>query len=280
MCVLTKAEIMSLAEQRELISEGYDRDQVQPASYDFRLGKEYFQKGTTRVLRERDSVKMEPSEVVFVESLEVFKLPPNIVATFDLRMGYVYAGLMLQPGAQIDPGYRGRVFMLLFNLSDQPIELPFGDHVATMVFCYTRQVTETLVSDRQDKMSLEEVLPPNLAIRSGLAGVAEQLEKLGTGLESKTQAADRAVEKADSMSNIMFLFMTVIVGVLALIVTPGRIAEVKQFGPTWEASLIVGSIALAMTLIVGFFFWRIATSSRQVATSSAAPHASPDAKRP
>ncbi|WP_158942135.1 hypothetical protein [Granulicella sp. S190] len=120
-----------------LIGEGYKRDNLRPASYTLTIGSLYVDSaGKIRQLsKEKDnSFYMEPNSIVYVSTEESLDLPFYIVARFNLRVKWVYKGILLGTGPQVEPGFRGKLSCPLFNLTDRAIKIKLGDAFATIDF--------------------------------------------------------------------------------------------------------------------------------------------------
>jgi hypothetical protein len=77
---------------------------------------------------------MEPNSIVYVSTAESLNLPFYIVARFNLRVKWVYRGILLGTGPQVEPGFRGKLSCPLFNLTDRPVKINRGKEFATIDF--------------------------------------------------------------------------------------------------------------------------------------------------
>ena len=66
--------------------------------------------------------------------LKKLSLSARHVARFGLTSTYARKGLIATVGAQVDPGFRGRLVVGLTNLSTKPIALPHKDIFLTIEF--------------------------------------------------------------------------------------------------------------------------------------------------
>lgn len=148
MCVLPKQEIKKLIIEKNMIEEK-DDNCCRPASYDLRVGNVLSYKGKKYDIQSEGKLVFEPHEVAYIESKEIFNIPPNIVARYDLRMDFQRQGLLLQAGLHLDPGFFGRVYSLLFNLSNDKIEIKYLQTFASMEFSHLVNDTEELYKNRR-----------------------------------------------------------------------------------------------------------------------------------
>ncbi len=136
--VLTKEEI----KDHNLVDPCKDT-LLQPASYDLRLGSEILflgkrgSSGITDIRASGDRIHIDSFESILFSTVEIIRLPNNIVGRFDLKIRKALRGLVLQVGPQVEPGYRGRLFGLIINTSGVPFPMQFEDDFLTIEFSYT-----------------------------------------------------------------------------------------------------------------------------------------------
>jgi hypothetical protein len=85
---------------------------------------------------------MEPNSIVYVSSAEKLNLPFYIVARFNLRVKWVYKGILLGTGPQVDPGFKGNLSCPLFNLTDRAVRIKLDEMFATIDFERTSDFCE------------------------------------------------------------------------------------------------------------------------------------------
>lgn len=133
--VLNDEAIRDLCENKELVSP-YESKNVQPASIDLRLGREFRKfPGVSRgsiidmkdpvdhtesmVLKENESFLIKPKGFALAVTKEKVKIPPNMVGRIEGKSSLGRLGLMVHVTAGfIDPGFEGRVTLEICNLLD------------------------------------------------------------------------------------------------------------------------------------------------------------------
>lgn len=85
-------------------------------------------------IRNQLPVVINPLDYVVVGAAERANMPSNICAHFGLLVSMFCRGLILSNGPQVDPGFRGRLFSLLFNASNQKYEIDTNCKIFTIVF--------------------------------------------------------------------------------------------------------------------------------------------------
>lgn len=135
--ILADNQIKKLVKDRILKIENYSEDCVQPASYDMRIGNEVFittEKDVIDLTKNGGRFIIEPSAVAMVSTYESLNLPKNIVGRPGLRSELTRQGLFASIGIQADPGFKGRFFINLLNLTSLPIPLDYLDPFLSIEF--------------------------------------------------------------------------------------------------------------------------------------------------
>jgi guanylate kinase/deoxycytidine triphosphate deaminase len=156
---------------------GATSENIQGASYDLLLGDEYFYGGRIHHLSDSDPILMiEPYDYAIVTSHELSLLPCDVCARFDLTISFFCQGIILSNGPQVDPGFQGPLFCLLFNTSSSPVMLKRRQHYATIEFHKLLEPTEPYSGQYQSKKLLQ-YLPSNAA-RGAIHELKKELEQL------------------------------------------------------------------------------------------------------
>jgi len=151
---------------------------IQGASYDLALGAEYYQNGAIKELNDATPfIIMEPGDYVLASSGEIANLPTDIAGRFDITVTLFCKGVILSNGPQIDPGFKGRLFCLLFNTSNEIVQLKYGDHFATIEFIKLIAHTIPYYDKYQGKFRLKDYIP-YMAKGSAINKLIKDLEEL------------------------------------------------------------------------------------------------------
>lgn len=119
---------------------------------------------------------IKPYTSVVISTLERLNLPDNVVGRFDLKIRWALQGLILQVGTQIAPGYNGRLFGLLHNLSNKEICIPMKIGILDVEFSYTNEsVTPQKYDDTYN--SLEGFLKNRPPIVGTLEAFLQDIKK-------------------------------------------------------------------------------------------------------
>lgn len=156
-----------------MLLEGAESNQVKGASYDLRLGDEYYYDG--KILRLSDKnpfLTIEPYDYAIVSCKETACIPRDVIGKFGLSVGLFCQGIILSNGPQIDPGFRGTLFCLLFNTSNRPVHIKRGQHYATIEFNKLIEPAEPYKGKYQGRSNIIDYIPSN-----ALYGAINELKK-------------------------------------------------------------------------------------------------------
>jgi len=145
--ILSDRTIRQLIDEGRLVIEPLGRDSIQPASVDCSLGTRYLlvdenQMGvltfrTPIRYRELDapSITLPPHSFVLATTREKIELPDDLTAFVEGRSSIGRMGLFIQNAGWVDPGFRGRITLELYNANSLPIQLESGRRICQLVFC-------------------------------------------------------------------------------------------------------------------------------------------------
>lgn len=157
----------------------YDAASLRSASYDLRVGDEAWCGGFIDLTANEPFLEIPPYSYAIVKAMERAAFPTFMAGQFDLRVSYFLSGIILSNGPQVDPGYRGDLFCMLFNGNSEPHRMRMGDRFCTIQFMSTVRVSDTYAGDYSIKEKLRRSMPPNAAVGPGGAiftKLAEDIE--------------------------------------------------------------------------------------------------------
>ncbi len=155
-----------------------DPEMIKGASYDLRLGDEYYYDGKIQELSDREPfLTIEPYDYAIVSCKETAWIPRDVIAKFGLSVGLFCQGIILSNGPQIDPGFRGTLFCLLFNTSNRAVHLKRGKHYATIEFNKLVGYAEPYEGKYQGKEHIIEYIPAN-ALHGAINELKKEVEHL------------------------------------------------------------------------------------------------------
>ena len=209
MGVLVKRNIQRLIRQRPPLIDQHDPNCLKSSTYDLRLGEEYIKNGAFDKLDENKKPYLEIPEhdVVVVSTYEKINIPTSLVGRFGIRLSLVMRGLVLNNEPQIDPGYSGKLFCLLYNLSDEPITLRYKQPFATIEFEETKSVASPYKDGYQGAEHIFDVVKDKLP-KSGLRKLWDEFRDLRKDL----------TERIDRLYTWFFTMVAIIMAILGILV--------------------------------------------------------------
>ena len=144
--ILSDKTLMKMIENKELIVEPLEKEQVQPASVDIRLGNTFsiVEDTSTGIINLENEIKYKtittdsyillPNQFVLATTMEYFDLPDDLTAFVEGRSSLGRMGLFIQNAGWVDPGFKGEITLELYNANRCAIELKAGRRVGQLVF--------------------------------------------------------------------------------------------------------------------------------------------------
>src|SRR6056297_1308767 len=154
--ILSDADILARLEAGDLVVEPLDDPelQIQPASVDLRLGREFleFQRTnipcihpnsdeevseyvTETVVEEGDDFVLHPGDFVLGTTKERVEIPPDLIAHVEGRSSLGRLAIVIHATAGIvDPGYEGQITLELSNLGTAPVALKPDMRISQLTF--------------------------------------------------------------------------------------------------------------------------------------------------
>jgi deoxycytidine triphosphate deaminase len=171
------------------------KSNVRSAGYDLRLGTQYYLPNVkdegaddygglvsvrTLDLQKAATICIPANQVIIVSMIEKLSLPDDMVGHLSLKLDLLLKGVIMASQSQIDAGYKGGIFALLYNLSNEEVCIKHGSPVLRMELATLSQVTdEPYKGDYGDK-PLSSILSHR--IRSGLFTMRQDLDSAKKGL--------------------------------------------------------------------------------------------------
>jgi len=169
------------------------------------------------------------NEIAFVQLEPMFRLPEYIALRFNLRIKHVYRGLLLGTGPLVDPGFVGRLWIPLHNLTSNEYVLRGGEGLVWMEFTkLSPRVVESLRDVRQthftsfpkqkiERMDIIDYLDHAAENRSIRSSIPVLLEKTAAAAKDSATSADEAERAVRRVG----LFVTIggAIGLLAILIS-------------------------------------------------------------
>ncbi|ARP49736.1 MULTISPECIES: dCTP deaminase [Caproicibacterium] len=143
--ILSDRSIRRLLKDNALKISPLEKEQVQPASVDIRLGNTFtvvedvsepivqMTKAVSYKTIQADRYILLPGQFVLATTLEYICLPNNLTAFVEGRSSIGRLGLFIQNAGWVDPGFKGEITLELFNANKCAIELQSGRRIGQLV---------------------------------------------------------------------------------------------------------------------------------------------------
>ncbi len=144
--ILSDKTLMKMLEEKTLVVEPLEKEQIQPASIDIRLGNTFsiVEDTSTGIINLENEIKYKtitsdsyillPNQFVLATTMEYFDLPDDLTAFVEGRSSLGRMGLFIQNAGWVDPGFKGEITLELYNANRCAIELKAGRRVGQLVF--------------------------------------------------------------------------------------------------------------------------------------------------
>jgi len=153
MTVLSDGGIKEAVESGDLTIKPFNQEQLQPASYDIRLGGDilFYDYDSVKSLKEGDTYRFQPGKRYLCESQEYFHIPRDMVAHLTGRSSIGRKFLIVHATAGLlDPDWEGTITLEVVNLSDKAVDLRIGQRIGQVVFHPLDKPCEVSYAEKED----------------------------------------------------------------------------------------------------------------------------------
>jgi len=191
--LLSNQILMEKIEAGVITIENFDKKYLAPASYDLRLGEEAYKSAPPEKInvRERGVLVIEPGQFIIFTTLENIKLTTKVAGHIGVRSFYTRKGLVPLLGPQLDPGYRGKPSINVFNVGTRDVVIPYGDPVCTVEFYELPiEATKTYSGPYQEKYGIlvEDIQFLTETKGATLRDVIQTISSLSLSVKSLTES--------------------------------------------------------------------------------------------
>ncbi|MBQ3150499.1 MAG: dCTP deaminase [Clostridia bacterium] len=144
--ILSDKTLFRMLEEKTLVVDPIEKEQIQPASIDIRLGNTFsiVEDTSTGIINLENEIRYKtitsdsyillPNQFVLATTMEYFELPDDLTAFVEGRSSLGRMGLFIQNAGWVDPGFKGEITLELYNANRCAIELKAGRRVGQLVF--------------------------------------------------------------------------------------------------------------------------------------------------
>lgn len=152
--ILSDQTLKEMIKSGHLVVDPIDEQSIQPASIDCRLGDHFLivEQNQMDVItldskiqyREitSDTITIPPHTFLLATTQEYIEVPNDLTAFVEGRSSIGRIGLFIQNAGWVDPGFKGRITLELYNANSLPIRLQAGKRICQLVFCKMDRAAE------------------------------------------------------------------------------------------------------------------------------------------
>lgn len=145
--ILSDQTIKQFLQEGKLKIDPIEENSVQPASVDCTLGSHFLviDENNMGLLTMQEEIKyrtidaqsitLPPHSFLLATTREEVELPHDLTAFVEGRSSIGRMGLFIQNAGWVDPGFKGRITLELYNANSLPIKLEAGRRICQLVFC-------------------------------------------------------------------------------------------------------------------------------------------------
>jgi len=145
--ILSDRDIRVALDYKEIvISPMPSDDAFQPSSIDLRLGEGFLSIDGTKLGDKQ--ITVQPNDFLLASTLESVELPSSIVAKLEGKSSIGRRGIFVHVTAgYIDPGWKGRLTLEIYNASSEPYKLTSGEKICQIRFMRLSSPVERIYGD-------------------------------------------------------------------------------------------------------------------------------------
>ena len=216
-------------------------DCLDAASYKLRLGNEAHVGGRWRRISKEEPLVIPAHQVAVVKTYEFVNLPRFLIARWNLRVKWVYEGLLWVGGPQVDPGWQGELYCPIYNLAEREVVIPYKERFFTMDFSRTTPYRET------DSTTGYESIPHKGDARAKTLQGHDIHRLRSAPFESLQQLASLGT-RVNSFNNFTFLVLAVMIAAIGVVATFGGVRLPGSSGTNQ------GGSGLLILTVIAFVF--------------------------
>ena len=193
------------------------------ASYKLRLGDEAHVGGEWVRVSDDKPLVIPAHQVAVVKTHEEVNLPRFLIARWNLRVKWVYEGLLWTGGPQVDPGWQGHLYCPIYNLAERQVVIPHKERVFTMDFALTTPLPESTTTEGYTKSGhTEEGYKVSLhKPQRGKTIQSHDVNRLRSAPFEQLRQLANLDARVSSFNTFTFLVLAVVVAAIGVIAALG-----------------------------------------------------------
>ena len=213
--ILVDKQIGEVVAAEHVRIDPFEAKQIQPASYDLRVGAQGISTTSKRVvnIEEKGYFELRPGDFAVVLTREVLSFNDSYTARIGLRSKYARKGIIATTGPQIDPGFNGRLKIGITNLSPHVIAMPFEDDFITIeIHKLHMPCQKPYAGDYQDdtELSPRDIEAVVEGDNIGFAKMLDTMQALSKNVSELTKQSDMVLKQNKSIMWLVGIGLAII----------------------------------------------------------------------
>ncbi len=233
MAILSGKDILALQNKDNDFISPFLEQNIQPASYDLRLGR-VVKAGSRKIDDNEKRISIEPNNWALVKSMECLKLPNNICARYGIVSSIARQGIIHFGGPQIDPGYCGCLFTAIFNPTLETVIIDLDNDFFTIEFSELKNASDgyngryqgqrDFPSDELQRMmnmktkDLAHVITTVDRLEEGMISLKEDVHAIRASMDSAKSFFAAFSGMTSLLKKLKAVFVLIVLGILGALV--------------------------------------------------------------
>ncbi len=202
----------TLRKNNSVVSD-FDEKQIDCNSYTIRMGDKFYitadkegANANKQTLKTGDTFVIPPGQFAYLLSKEEINIPASVMGFISMRTGLKFQGLINVSGFHVDPGYKGKLVLAVYNAGTLPVLITGGENIFKIWFAKL---------DVEATAHLFDGKPSNDISNDLVRGMSREILTLQT-LSEKIRAIDlKLAEQKPTIDLLVFIWRAIILAVIA-----------------------------------------------------------------
>jgi len=222
---LNDSDILDLCSKGNLIDENFDEKRIKQACYELRCGNIYYDPSTPnerKTVNEGENILLKPKQTLIIITHESLRLPADILGRI-LTKGVLFSLGIVPMNTYADPGFSGKLGIVMSNISNNYIKLIPGSSIAKIEFSRLQAPVSRPYSGQHGyqteiwPMKLDMIMKADeIKKDSRIKGVVEEVElSYGSDLAMIIKRVFVLERKLILSASLYFMAMIILIALIA-----------------------------------------------------------------
>lgn len=236
-------QIKQLCNEKKLIIENYDEENVGAISYDLRVESIIVPNGGDE-RKEYSSFELYPQQTIFVSTMETIHIPDDYVGMVTEKNSVMRQGL-ITAAPYYQPGHKTKCFIRVTNISSEIITISKGKKIAQILF-------EKLAAKPDITYSQDQKASFNNELK--FMGFGHYENEYKKELKKIQKAEENLDDKVNNIYANVLTFMSIIAAIFSLLTINFEAFRTQEFSRINILSLNL-SMAFIISVLMGLILF-------------------------